>query len=116
MKRVAWFLVFAVGLVQAGEETVMKVPVVGTVEARAYPTLQACKAMAREISRGLVVLEGGGASELHETADAFVLAYVGNGGPPKRHVDIFCYKDGEMRLYLLQETDKPVPPLEYWSR
>lgn len=110
MKRILGITLMAVCAAQAGER-VQKVPVSGLVEARNYTDMQACKVAAREISRGLIALEGGGASELSDTDGVLVLTYVGGKGVPRRHVDIYCYGGGEMRLYILSETDEPAPPI-----
>jgi len=102
-----WFVTF---LVHAGER-LQKVSVSGLVEARNYADMKACKAAALDISNGLIALEGGGASALSNTDDILVLTYAGGTGLPRRHVDIYCYGKGEMRLYILTETDEPTPPI-----
>ncbi len=110
MKKILGLLLLVTLTAHAGER-VQKVSVSGLVEARNYADIKACKTSAREISRGLITLEGGGASELSDTHETFVLTYVGGSGLPRRHVDIYCYGKGEMRLYILMEVDKPTPPI-----
>ncbi len=110
MKKILGLLLLMTLTAHAGER-LQKVSVSGQVEARNYADIKSCKTAAREISRGLITLEGGGASELSDTHETFVLTYVGGTGLPRRHVDIYCYGKGEMRLYVLLEVDKPTPPI-----
>ncbi len=110
MKYLFGLLLFVTFTVHAGER-LQKVSISGLVEARKYADMKACKTAALDISNGLIALEGGGASALSNTDETLVLTYVGGTGLPRRHVDIYCYDKGEMRLYILSETDEPTPPI-----
>ncbi len=110
MKTHIFFLMAFAATLQA-EERVQQVAVEGRVEARNYADMTQCREAARQIAQGLIALEGGGASELHDSADTFVVNYVGAAGVPRRQVDIYCFSGGEMRLYLLRQTQAPSPPI-----